>query len=170
MESKWRVIASSFVTALSCTRTGLWPQIVSSTLPRHAAWLDSTAVDEFTVKKDELERPPPVLERQRKPLPQGYRQGIITAITVLLGFTLGFFRFWGFESPGHWTLRSFIPATTLVTAVVLQIIALFRALNVADDDEHEYRKTVKWFIASAVILLVGMILALVEFYDVISSD
>jgi hypothetical protein len=26
---------------------------------------------------------------------QGYRQGIITAITVLLGFSLAFLRFWG---------------------------------------------------------------------------
>jgi hypothetical protein len=128
-------------------------------------------MDELPDKKDELENsPPPIAGHPRKPLPQGYRQGIITAITVLLGFTLGFFRFWGFESPGHWTLRSFIPATTLVTAVVLQIIALFRALDVADDDEHEYRKTVKWFIASAVVLLAGMLLALVEFYDVISKD
>lgn len=139
----------------------------SSPLPRNAVWLDSTAVDELTEKKDEAEsQPPSVAERQRKSLPQGYRQGIITAITVLLGFTLGFFRFWGFESPGKWTLHSFIPATTLVAAVVLQIIALFRALNVADDDEQEYRKTVKWFISSAVILLAGMILALLEFYDV----
>jgi hypothetical protein len=144
--------------------------VVSSPLPSPAAWLDSTAVDESTDKKDEPEsQPPPVVERQRKPLPQGYRQGIITAITVLLGFTLGFFRFWGFESPGHWTLRSFIPATTLVVAVMLQIIALSRALNIADDDEHEYKRTVKWFIASAVILLAGMLLALVEFYDMISD-
>jgi hypothetical protein len=139
-------------------------------LPRRAAWLDSTIVDGLTDKKNNEESEPrPVIERPRKTLPQGYRQGIITAITVLLGFTLGFFRFWGFESPGHWTLRSFIPATTLVVAVVLQIIALFRALDVADDDEHKYRKTVKWFIASAVTLLVGMILALVEFYNVISN-
>jgi hypothetical protein len=128
-------------------------------------------MDDLPEKKDELEKPPPpVTERPRKPLPQGYRQGIITAITVLLGFTLSFFRFWGFEAPGKWTLRSFIPATTLVIAVVLQIIALFRALNVADDDEHEYRKTVKWFIASAVILLAGMLLALLEFYNVVSIE
>jgi hypothetical protein len=127
-------------------------------------------MDKLPDKREESESPSlPVVGRPRKPLPHGYRQGIITAITVLLGFTLGFFRFWGFESPGHWTLRSFIPATTLVTAVVLQIIALFRALNVADDDEHEYRKTVKWFIASAVILLAGMVLALLEFYDVFWS-
>jgi hypothetical protein len=128
-------------------------------------------VDDLPDKKDKLEKPPPpVAERPRKSLPQGYRQGIITAITVLLGFTLGFFRFWGFEAPGKWTLRSFIPATTLVIAVVLQIIALFRALNVADDDEHEYQKTMKWFIASAVILLAGMLLALVEFYNVVSIE
>lgn len=31
------------------------------------------------------------------------------------------------------------PATTLVIAVVLEIVAWFRALNVADD-EQEYRK------------------------------
>ncbi len=31
-------------------------------------------------------------------------------------------------------------------------------------------RTVKWFIASAVVLLVGMILALVEFYDVIYKE
>jgi hypothetical protein len=128
-------------------------------------------MDKLTDKKDETEsQPPPVAEWQCKPLPQGYRQGLITAITVLLGFSLGFFRFWGFESPGKWTLRSIIPAGTLAVAVVLQIIALFRALDVADDDEHEYRKTVKWFIASAVVLLVGMILALLEFYNVVSSE
>jgi hypothetical protein len=144
--------------------------MTSSLLPGSAAWLDSTAMDELADKKDGPEsQPPPVAERQRQPLPQGYRQGIITAITVLLGFTLGFFRFWGFEAPGHWTLRSFIPATTLVVAVMLQIVALFRALNIADDDEYEYKKTVKWFIASAVVLLAGMLLALVEFYDMISG-
>ena len=127
-------------------------------------------MDDLPDKNNKTEgQPVPAAEPQRKTLPQGYRQGIITAITVLLGFSLGFFRFWGFESPGHWTLRSVIPATTLGIAVILQIIALFRALDVADDDEHEYRKTVRWFIASAVILLAGMILALIEFYNVISN-
>jgi hypothetical protein len=140
-------------------------------LPRQAVWLDSIAVDELTDMQDEVKnQPPPVVERPHRPLPQGYRQGLITAITVLLGFSLGFFRFWGFESPGKWTLKSIIPATTLAVAVVFQIIALFRALDVADDDEHEYRKTVKWFIASAVILLGGMLLALLEFYHVLSNQ
>jgi hypothetical protein len=98
----------------------------------------------------------PADDRPRKSLPQGYRQGIITAITVLLGFSLGFLRFWGFEAPGQWTYRSIIPAITLVLAIVLQIIALYRALRLVDDEEHEYQKTVWWFIASAVALLLGL--------------
>jgi hypothetical protein len=118
-------------------------------------------------EKSEKMQPPTSAETPRQSLPQGYRQGIITAITVLLGITLGFFRFWGFESPGKWTLVSMIPAITLASAITLQIIALFRALDVADDDVREYRKTVKWFIASAIVLLAGMTLALLDFYDLI---
>ena len=45
-------------------------------------------------------------------VPDGYRQGLITAITVLLGFSLSFLRFWGFEAPGEWTLRSVISTGT----------------------------------------------------------
>jgi heme/copper-type cytochrome/quinol oxidase subunit 4 len=101
-------------------------------------------------------------ERQPRSLPQGYRQGIITAITVLLGFSLTFVRFWGFEASGKWTVRSVIATGMLVVAVVLQIIALFRSLRLEDDDENEYRKTVIWFIASAVILLLGLLFAIVE--------
>jgi uncharacterized membrane protein YidH (DUF202 family) len=102
-------------------------------------------------------------EPQRGPLPPGYRQGIITAITVLLGFSLAFFRFWGFEAHGEWTSRSIIAAGTLVIAVLLQIVALVRSLQLEDDEPTEYRKTVKWFTASAVVLVVGLLIATVVF-------
>jgi hypothetical protein len=95
-------------------------------------------------------------DEQRRPLPQGYRQGIITAITVLLGFSLGFLRFWGFDLPGPWTLASVLPTATLILAITLQIFALYRSLRLEDDEEREYRKTMQWFIASAVVLLVGL--------------
>ena len=111
----------------------------------------------------------PITERQGRSLPQGYRQGIITAITVLLGFSLTFIRFWSFEAPGAWTLRSVISTGTLVVAVGLQIIALFRSLRLEDDDEHEYRKTVTWFIASAVVLLLALLFAVVEFSSMLGA-
>jgi hypothetical protein len=105
----------------------------------------------------------PSPERQHRPLPQGYRQGIITAITVLLAFSLAFFRFWGFEAPGEWGTRSIIAAGTLVAAILLQIVALVRSLRLEDDDANEYRKTVVWFTTSAIVLLVGLLVSTVVF-------
>jgi hypothetical protein len=50
----------------------------------------------------------PTTQPQSRPLPNGYQQGLITAITVPLGFSLAFLRFWGFERPGSGLLgRSF---------------------------------------------------------------
>ena len=96
---------------------------------------------------------------QQHRVSDGYRQGIITAITVFLGFSFAFLRYWVFEAPGHWTLRSVIVAAALAIAVLLEIYALFRALRLADDNDREYGKTVIWFIASAGILLLGLLLA-----------
>ena len=47
------------------------------------------------------------------PLPIGYRQGFITAITVVLGFSLVFLRIWGFELPGEWDVTSTASAILL---------------------------------------------------------
>jgi hypothetical protein len=108
-------------------------------------------------------RPSPPHGRQRTPLPEGYRQGLITAITVLLGFSLAFFKFWTFEAPGDWTARSVAATSTIALAVGLQIVALFRSLRLEDDSETEYRKTVRWFVASAVVLLLGLLVTVVVF-------
>lgn len=95
-------------------------------------------------------------------VPSGFRQGIITAITVLLGFSLAFWRFWGLESPGGWSLLSVFAAAALLGAVALQIVALFRALRIEDDEVAEYRQTVRWFIGSAIALLVGLAAAMID--------
>lgn len=91
--------------------------------------------------------PPP-----RPGLPVGYRQGLITAITVMLGFTLAFLRFWTFEAPGTWTMMSLVATTGLTLALVLQIVALVRSLRLEDEDPPVYRTTVRWFVASVVVL------------------
>lgn len=95
-------------------------------------------------------------------VPSGFRQGIITAITVLLGFSLAFWRFWGLEAPGRWGTLAILAAAALLIAVALQIVALFRALRIEDDAVAEYRQTVRWFIGSAVALLVGLAVAMVD--------
>jgi ketosteroid isomerase-like protein len=99
------------------------------------------------------------LPQARTPLPAGYRQGFITAATVLLGFTLAFLRFWGFEAEGSWSYRSFIAAIGLMLALLLQVIALIRSLRLADDDVAEYRMTFRLFVASVVVLVANLIIA-----------
>jgi hypothetical protein len=107
--------------------------------------------------------PRPTAEGRAASVPEGYRSGIITAITVLLGFSLSFLRYWGFEAAGDWTLRSVISTGMLVLAIALQIFALFRSLRIEDTEAAEYRKTVTWFTASAVALLLGLLLAGLEY-------
>ena len=92
---------------------------------------------------------------QRVPIPIGYRQGIITAITVLLGFSLLFFRYLDFELPGEWTISSAIAAILMALSILLQFVALWRSLQIKDD-ETEYGITLRWFLSSAVILLVSL--------------
>jgi hypothetical protein len=43
-------------------------------------------------------------------VPDGYRQGLITAITVLLVFSLAFLRFWGSKRPALVGLPQFLLA------------------------------------------------------------
>jgi hypothetical protein len=95
-------------------------------------------------------------EPPRKPLPVGYRQGIITAITVMLGFSLLFVRFWDFELPGVWTPSATIAAILVGVAIVFQMIALWRSLQIKDDDESEYNKTLRWFLVSTIVFLSGL--------------
>src|SRR5438552_3064349 len=106
--------------------------------------------------ESESEKKPPE-KRSRVPLPAGYRQGIISAITVLLGFSLLFLRYWSFEAGGEWTVVSFIAALLLAAAIILEIVALWRSLLPEDDDEATYRITLRWFLASVVVLMVSLL-------------
>ncbi len=112
---------------------------------------------------DQKHRTAPASRQPQQTVPTGYRTGIITAITVLLGFSLTFFRFWGFEASGQWTVRSIVSTAAVVLAILLQVMALFRSLRLEDDEAIEYRKTVRWFIASAIALVLALLFAVVEF-------
>jgi uncharacterized membrane protein len=102
-------------------------------------------------------------EREHAParatLPVGYRQGIITAITVVIGFTLLFLRYWGFELPGPWTHASIVAAVLLIVSILVQFVALWRSLLLEDDEASEYNKTLRWFFSSIIALLISLAIA-----------
>ena len=92
-------------------------------------------------------------------VPQGYRQGLVTAITVFLGFSLSFVRFWNFEHPGQWTWRGAVPACVLAAGIGVQLLALYRSLELLDDDPIRYTGTVRWFFVGLVVVIVGVVIA-----------
>jgi hypothetical protein len=66
-------------------------------------------------------------------------------------------------------VRSVLSTGGVLAAIVFQLIALFRSLRLEDDDPMEYRKTVAWFFASAVALVLGLLFAVVEFSGAVNS-
>ncbi|WP_119268973.1 hypothetical protein [Taklimakanibacter deserti] len=92
-----------------------------------------------------------------KPLPAGYRQGVVTAISVILGFALYFLRFWSLEAEGDWTWASVCAAVPTILSIACLAVALWRSLQVADDDEPVYRRTLKWFLSGILLALAGVI-------------
>jgi uncharacterized membrane protein YczE len=98
--------------------------------------------------------------KESKPaLPQGYRQGLVTAITVFLGFSLSFVRFWNFEHPGAWTWIGTIPACIVTAGIMAQLLALYRSLELVDDEPTRYAATVRWFFVGIVVVVVGVFIA-----------
>ncbi len=100
-----------------------------------------------------------------KPLPAGYRQGVVTAISVILGFSLYFLRFWSIEAPGDWTWISEAAAVPIVVSTGCLSVALWRSLQVEDDDEPVYRKTLKWFLAGILFSVLGVLASAIALSD-----
>ena len=94
-----------------------------------------------------------------KPLPAGYRQGLISAITVVIGFSLLFVRYWTFEAEGDWNAASVASTALLALAVGLEFVALWRSLLPRDDDEPVYYVTLRLFFASVLLLAAAVLLA-----------
>ena len=96
-------------------------------------------------------------------IPNGYRQGFVTAITIFLTFTLAFLRFWGFEAPGDWWWGSIAVALLMVLSLALQIYALWRALSLHDDKPAVYTQTVRLFMVAIASLVTSLVLSMFVF-------
>ena len=101
------------------------------------------------------------------PIPAGYRQGVVTAISVVLGFSLVFLRVWSFELPGEWDLLSIASAVLTGLATLGLCVTLWRSLQVEDDDVPVYKKTLRWFLGSTILLLMGVLLSALSYSKVI---
>jgi uncharacterized membrane protein YidH (DUF202 family) len=91
-------------------------------------------------------------------LPPGYREGIVTAITFLLGFGLAFARFWAF-TPGTWTRADVLEGTPLLLGIVLLSWALFRALDPADEGRRHYATTRRLLLVGVILMFLAVVIS-----------
>lgn len=104
------------------------------------------------------EKLPPPIPRE---LPEGYHAGLLTAITVLLGFSLTFLRFWSVEKgSGPWTTGGKVAAGVIGVGILAQLIALFNALSLKDQEQRHYQWTIRWFRMGVVIVIAGLLVAI----------
>lgn len=94
--------------------------------------------------------------------PDGYRAGIITAISVLVGFSLSFLRYWAFDAPQAWPWRFTISTVLMVASMLMQLFALFRSLQIEDHQIAHYRITCRWLVCGVALLIVALIFAAME--------
>ena len=119
--------------------------------------------DHDTCEQPQASQPVRQPEPPRRPgLPDGYRAGIIIAITAMLGFSMAFLRYWSFEAGGSWAWYSIFSTGLLGISVLLQLVSLFRALRIQDNEEPVFRVTVRCFIVSVALMVAGVLLAAVE--------
>lgn len=86
-------------------------------------------------------------------LPSGYRQGLMTAISIITGFTLSFVRYWSFEDKSNWNEVNISISMIMILSLLMQFAAFTRALSPADSILKNYNKTLRIFLSSVVILI-----------------
>lgn len=96
-------------------------------------------------------------------LPAGYRQGLITSITVFLTASLLFFRFVVFDpASGHWTTWGMACAALAGISLLAQLFTLWRALQPVDEQITVYKVTLRWFASSIFVLICSVAAATVS--------
>jgi hypothetical protein len=93
-----------------------------------------------------------------------FRNGSMTAIGVVLGFSLGFFSRWA-ALPGQWSAADLVAVAAISLGIALQIKSLADLLRVESLQRANYERAVRFFLAGLVLVAVGVVLAV--FADII---
>jgi hypothetical protein len=88
-----------------------------------------------------------------------FRNGSLTAISVLVGFSLSFLSRWA-GTPGKWHAGDLFAVALIVTGSALQIWALGAMLFVSSMVMANYERAIRIFLAGLAIVAVGVAIAL----------
>ena len=88
-----------------------------------------------------------------------FRNGSLTAISVVLGFSLSFLNRWA-GLPGAWTLSDLLAVLAISAGIVLQVVAVALMLAVGSLALRRYNRAVKIFMIGLAFVAIGVALAI----------
>ncbi len=89
-----------------------------------------------------------------------FRNGTVTAISVLLGFSLSFLTRWA-GYPGDWSVADLVGLITITAGIGAQVWSLARLLSVQSLVLANHDRIVRMFLAGLVLVGAGVLLAIV---------
>lgn len=96
---------------------------------------------------------------------QNYRQPMVTAIGIILGFVLGFAGKWATDPVTETNASDYFISFGLLLSIILLMVSLYRVLNNCFPEKnagHYYRTTLKIFITGISIAFAGIIIAVFQ--------
>ena len=95
---------------------------------------------------------------------QPYRQPMVTASGIFLGFMLEFTSEWTRQTFSIQKLRDVVFAIAIIASLALLLLTLFRILKMSypDNPEKFYRKTLLFFLIGISIPFVAFIIVIAE--------
>jgi uncharacterized membrane protein YcjF (UPF0283 family) len=94
-----------------------------------------------------------------------FRQPMVTAVGILLGFILNFASSWVRDAFSKHLFREFVIAISLALCIALLVIVLYRILSMhypKDRAEEYYKKTLTLFIVGITLPFVTIIYVMIE--------
>lgn len=115
---------------------------------------------------DEASRPAEPAPR-RTTIDSTFRNGSLTAIGVVVGFSLGFLSRWA-GTPGNWSATDLVAVVAITLGIALQIKSLAELLSVESLVLARYNRAVRIFISGLILVAIGVAFAI--FADIIGHD
>jgi uncharacterized membrane protein YczE len=87
-----------------------------------------------------------------------FRNGSITAIGVVVGFSLGFLSRWS-ALPGEWMQTDLVSVALITLGLALQVKSLADLLLVSSLQLKRYNRSIRFFLAGLILVGLGVVFA-----------
>ena len=104
---------------------------------------------------------------------QNYRQPMVTATGIFLGFMLGFAAGWVGNAFTKHMFRDVVVATSIILSITLLLIVLYRMLNMnypADRVNAYYQRTLRLFLTAVSVPFVAFVLIVIRILTTINHS